>query len=96
MHLHRDLLDIRAQLAAAVARIDRLLASSAPSAGGDLSRFRLRPGGPLSPEGETEMHRRFEIGEIDSVIARAMGVSVQGVQKRRSLWNATRSSDRGS
>ncbi len=88
--MHQDLLDIRSQLSAAIARIDRILAGCAPALDVNALRWRLNPGGPLSQDGIAEMHRRFAEGETDAVIARGMGVSVQGVQKRRIDFNATR------
>jgi hypothetical protein len=88
--MHQELLDIRSQLSAAIARIDRLLAGTTPIGDGPmLLRYRVSPGGPLSPEGIAEIRRRFAAGETDAVIARGMGISVQGVQKRRVDYNAT-------
>jgi len=83
-----ELLSIRQQLQAALARCDRLLIAQPPAASADDYRalqahYRVSPGGPLSPEGIAEIRRRFEAGETDSVIAREMGISVQGVAKRR-------------
>jgi len=88
-----ELLSIRQQLQAAIARCDRLLVAQPPSASADdyrtlQARYRVNPGGPLSPEGIAEIRRRFEAGETDSVIAREMGISVQGVAKRRVDFNA--------
>jgi hypothetical protein len=89
--MHQDLLDIRSQLSAAIARIDRILAGTAPGMDVNTLRWRLNPGGPLSPDGIAEIRRRFAEGETDAVIARGMGISVQGVQKRRIDFNATHS-----
>ncbi len=86
--MQKDLLDIRSQLVAAIARIDRILAETAPAPDNDALRWRVSPGGPLSAEGKAEIFRRFAEGETDAVIARGMGVSVQGVQKRRNDYNA--------
>lgn len=88
--MHQDLIDIRSQLSAALARVDRLLAGNPPASDANTLRYRVVPGGPLSPEGVAEIRRRFAEGETDAVIARAMGISVQGVQKRRVDFNATR------
>lgn len=88
-----ELLSIRQQLRAALARCDRLLVAQPPSTSADdyrtlQARYRVSPGGPLSPEGVAEIRRRFEAGETDSLIAREMGISVQGVAKRRADFNA--------
>jgi DNA-binding transcriptional regulator YiaG len=85
--MQQDLLAIRSQLTAAIARVDQILANTAPTTDDPL-RWRLTPGGPLSEEGITEIRRRFALGETDAVIARDMGISVQGVQKRRTDFNA--------
>ena len=87
-----ELLSIRQQLQAALARCDRLLVAQPPSTSADdywtlQARYRVSPGGPLSPEGVAEIRRRFEAGETDSLIAREMGISVQGVAKRRADFN---------
>lgn len=87
--MHQDLVDIRSQLSAALARVDRLLAGVIPPPDPATLRYRISPGGPLSREGEAEMYRRFREGEANAVIARAMGVTVQGAQKRRVHYNAT-------
>lgn len=91
-HFVAELLSIRQQLQAALARCDRLLVAQPPSISADdyrtlQARYRVSPGGPLSPEGVAEIRRRFEAGETDSVIAREMGISVQGVAKRRADSN---------
>jgi hypothetical protein len=88
----RELLSIRQQLQAALARCDRLLVAQPPSASPDdyrtlQARYRVSPGGPLSPEGVAEIRRRFEAGETDFLIAREMAISVQGVAKRRVDFN---------
>jgi hypothetical protein len=88
--MHQDLVDLRSNLTAALARVDRMLAGNPPANDVNTLRYRLSPGGPLSPEGIEEIRRRFAEGEPDAVIARAMGISVQGVQKRRVDFNATR------
>jgi hypothetical protein len=88
--MHQDLIDLRSHLTAALARVDRLLAGSPQDLDVNMLRYRVSPGGPLSPEGVAEIRRRFAAGEPDAVIARAMGISVQGVQKRRVDFNATR------
>lgn len=88
--MHQELYEIRSQLSAAIARIDRILTGAAPAIDISGSRWRNSPGGSLSPEGVTEIHRRFEEGETDAIIARAMGITVQGVHKRRADWKATR------
>jgi len=69
-----------------MAAIDRLLAATPESGPSDVSRYRASPGGMLSEAGVDEMYKRFGDGEPDAVIARAMGFSVQAVQKRRSIW----------
>jgi hypothetical protein len=91
--LTAELLAIRSQMTAAIARCDRLLAAQPASARPNdyaalQARYRVSPGGPLSPDGIAEIRRRFEAGETDSVIAREMGMSVQGVAKRRTDFNA--------
>jgi len=88
-----EILAIRQQLQAAIVRCDRLLADCPASASSEdyrtlQLRYRVSPGGPLSPEGVAEIRRRFEAGETDSVIAREMGISVQGVAKRRGDFKA--------
>ncbi len=88
-----ELLSIRQQLQAALTRCDRLLTAQPPSTSPDdyrtlQARYRVSPGGPLSPEGVAEIRRRFEAGETNSVIAREMGIAVQGVAKRRVDFNA--------
>jgi hypothetical protein len=87
--MSESLIQIRSQLAATLAALDRLIATTADDASAetDLLRYRASPGGMLSEEGVREMYRRFEIGEPDAIIARAMGVSVQGVAKRRTIWS---------
>lgn len=90
--MHADLVDLRSQLSAALARVDRMLAGNPPEGDTNNLRWRVNPGGPLSPEGVAEIRRRFAEGEPDAVIARGMGISVQGVQKRRVDYNATRTS----
>ena len=85
--MHRDLNNLRSQLSAALALVDRLLAGTPPAPDINTLRYRLSPGGPLSPEGEEEIYRRFREGEANAVIARGMGVTVQGVQKRRVHYN---------
>ena len=87
--MQAELVNIRAQLLSALATIDSLLASGAASA--DVASYRVSPGGPLSEAGIAEMYRRFDAGEPDAIIARAMSVSVQGCQKRRAIWKKERS-----
>ncbi len=86
--LMAELLAIRNQMQALMIRCDRLLAaqtSSRPDS--DLlarqARYRATPGGVLSQEGVLEIQCRLDAGETDAMIARAMGISVQGVAKRR-------------
>ncbi len=86
--LMAELLAIRNQMQALMVRCDRLLAAETFSRpDGDLlarqARYRATPGGVLSQEGVLEIQRRLEAGETDAMIARAMGMSVQGVAKRR-------------
>ena len=84
-----ELRDVRSQLTAALACIDRLLAGTPTAQDIPTARWRVSPGGPLSREGIEEVYRRFAEGEADPVVARALGISVQGVRKRRTSWNAT-------
>ena len=88
-----ELLSIRQQLRAALARCDRLLAAQLPLTTPDSHqamqvRWRVSPGGPLSSDGVSEIQRRFRAGETDAVIARERGITVQGVAKRRADFNA--------
>lgn len=94
-----ELRAIRQQLHAAVDRCDRLLAawpiSGAPNEHRALQAlYRVAPGGPLSEAGIAEIRRRFELRETDATIARKMGISVQGVQKRRARFSAAATSGR--
>jgi hypothetical protein len=84
--MHAELIQIRAQVSATLGAIDRLLAANPESGSRDVLRYRASPGGMLSQEGVDEMYHRFRLGEPDAVIARAMGFSVQAVQKRRAIW----------
>jgi hypothetical protein len=86
--MYTELINIRSQTAALLAAVDRLISNSQGESPLDVQRYRVAPGGPLSPDGITEMYKRFNRGEPDAVIARAMGVSVQGCQKRRAIWKA--------
>ncbi len=86
--LTAELLAIRNQMQALMVRCDRLLAAQVSlRPDGDLlarqARYQATPGGVLSQEGVLEIQRRFDAGETDAMIARAMGISVQGVAKRR-------------
>jgi hypothetical protein len=83
MNMQQDLLAVRSQLVAATARIDRLLAGTAPAPGLNPLKWRTRPGGPLSEAGTAEIRRRLAEGETDVVIARDMGITVQGAHKAR-------------
>ena len=82
--MRAELLSVRAQLIAALATVDNLLRGSTEET--DTASYRTAPGGPLSDTGIAEMYRRFEAGEPDAIISRGMGVSVQGIQKRRTIW----------
>lgn len=90
-----ELLSIRQQLQAALTRCDRLLAGQ-PGSGAAADwqtlqvRYRVSPGGALSAGGVLEIRRRFEAGETNSLIAREMGIAVQGVAKRRTDFNTVR------
>lgn len=81
-----ELVHVRGVLLGALNMIDAILAADTSGEPTDVSKFRTSPGGPLSDAGIVEMYRRFEASEPDAIIARAMGVSVQGVQKRRAIW----------
>ena len=87
-----QLLQIRQQVALTLKQLDNVLLSL-PEEGSDAAvdtlKYRTSPGGMLSELGVEEMYRRFEEGEPDSLIAKEMGVSVQGVQKRRGIWKST-------
>jgi len=93
--LTAEILSIRQQLQAALARCDRLLAGNlSTQPAGDYQalqlRYRISPGGALSAAGVTEIRRRFEAGETNSLIAREMGITIQGVAKRRADFTAMR------
>lgn len=83
-----QLLQIRQQLATSLKQVDALIQASPDELdkGVDPLEYRASPGGMLSEKGVAEMYRRFELGEPDAVIAKAMSVSVPGVQKRRGIW----------
>jgi hypothetical protein len=85
--------DVRATLVRALGLVDTLIAQQPAGKGRrDPARFRIRPGGPLTPEAVLELTRRFEQGESDSVIALAMGISLVGVSRRRTAWRRNRES----
>ncbi|WP_353067750.1 hypothetical protein RBB77_23350 (plasmid) [Tunturibacter psychrotolerans] len=48
--------------------------------------YRELPGGPLNEHGISEMYRLFAAGLTSEEIGLAMGVSLSGVTKRRTLW----------
>lgn len=83
--------EIRAMLFRALGMVDNLIVNS-PERGAaeDLSKYRRRPGGPLSELGVAEVTRRLEAGENDSKIALEMGISLIGAAKRRALWRRSK------
>jgi hypothetical protein len=85
------LADVRAALVRALGLVDTLIAQQPTGRGRkDLSRHRIRPGGPLTDEAVAEITNRFEQGQSDSVIALAMGISLVGVSRRRTAWRRNR------
>ena len=48
--------------------------------------YRDLPGGTLNARGISEMYKLFESGLTSEEIGLAMGVSLSGVTKRRTLW----------
>lgn len=90
MSQNAQLNEIRGMLRNALNLVDALMkqvpAAEPPS---DISRYRLRPGGPLSDDGIVELNRRFDAGESDPHIALQMGISVIGVARRRTMWRRT-------
>jgi len=83
--------ELRGMLRKALNMVDSLIAQN-PERGSedDLSRFRQRPGGPLTEAGVAEVTRRFEAGDSDSAIALSMGISLIGVARRRALWRRSK------
>jgi len=91
-----DLAELRSLIVALLTRLDRILARPQKDKGVQAAaRWRVGPGGPLSEVGVQEINRRFEAGEADGDIARAMAISFPGVQKRRQIWRRERRDARG-
>lgn len=68
--------------------IDTLTKTRTPADDVDMrsAQYRDLPGGTLNSRGISEMYRLFEAGLTSLEIAMAMGVSLSGVSKRRTLW----------
>ena len=78
------------QAAGIVARMQARRDTNETASGGEGGReFRRYVGGPLNEKGEAEINRRFEAGMGDSEIAMAMGISLAGVSRRRTMWRRT-------
>jgi hypothetical protein len=85
----QDLAALGQHLAQAIGIVNRMRVrrDTKDSAGGGGGReFRRYVGGPLNEKGEAEINRRFEAGQGDSEIALAMGISLAGVSRRRTMW----------
>lgn len=79
-----------AQATEIVARMRARRSAGETAAGGEGGReFRRYSGGPLNEKGEAEINRRFEASMRDSEIAMAMGISLAGVSRRRTMWRKT-------
>lgn len=79
-----------AQAVGIIARMRARRDTKETASGGDGGReFRRYVGGPPNEKGEAEINRRFEAGMGDSEIALAMGISLAGVSRRRTMWRRT-------